>query len=100
METGSAKEDYLISDYLSKYSVLEKLYLLFYLSGVHVRFFRVMSSPCEILEAFEEYGLAADNKSLLEALTNICTEYNLDAEGLSDKWLQFTLNSKVANTVR
>ena len=53
-----------------------------------------MSSPCEILEAFEEYGLEADNKSLLEALTNICTEYNLDAEGLSDKWLQFTLFQK------
>ena len=40
-------------------------------------FFRIMSSPCEILEAFEDYGLEADNKSLLEALTNICTEYNL-----------------------
>ena len=98
METGSEKEDYLISDYQN--ILFLKNYLLFYLSGVHVRFFRVMSSPCEILEAFEEYGLEADNKSLLEALTNICTEYNLDAEGLSDKWLQFTLNAKVANTVR
>ena len=79
---------------------LKKKILTILIGGQMKPFFRIMSSPCEILEAFEDYGLEADNKSLLEALTNICTEYNLDAEGLSDKWLQFTLNAKVANTVR
>lgn len=79
---------------------LKKKILTILIGGQKKPFFRIMSSPCEILEAFEDYGLEADNKSLLEALTNICTEYNLDAEGLSDKWLQFTLNAKVANTVR
>ena len=59
-----------------------------------------MATPCELLEALEDYGLKPDNKPLMEALINICTEYNLDAESLGDKWLQFTLNAKVDNQVR
>jgi len=58
-----------------------------------------MTTPCELLEALEDYGLEPNNKTLMEALINICTEYNLDAESLGDKWLQFTLNAKVGNQI-